>query len=219
MMSNGARERVLANVRAALAGGRFAVSEPPPLPQREWSRDEKIDRLKTLLENMHAQVHMAGHGEWVDKLKDILAKRAFNTLVYAPCTPLGDALEAAWGDGLPPLTAYSQDIEQLKDRLFASDAGITSTRGAIAETGALILCPDAKEPRLLSLVPAVHIAVVEADKIYSTLGEAMRAEHWQDGMPTNAVLISGPSKTADIELILVFGVHGPKDLVVFILSD
>lgn len=218
-MSNGTRQRVLSNVRAALAGGGFAVQEPPPLPLPEWSREEKIDRLKTLLTNMHSEVYVSGRGEWVDKLKEVLTRRPFNTLMYAPGTPIGEALEAAWGDGLPPLTAYDQDIEQFKDRLFAADAGITSTRGAIAETGVLLLWPDAKEPRLLSLVPAVHIAVVEADKIHNTFIEVMRAEGWQNGMPTNALLISGPSKTADIELVLVFGVHGPKELVVFILSD
>jgi L-lactate dehydrogenase complex protein LldG len=47
----------------------------------------------------------------------------------------------------------------------------------------------------------------------------MNKEHWQDGMPTNALLISGPSKTADIELTLTFGVHGPKELIVFVLEN
>jgi L-lactate dehydrogenase complex protein LldG len=90
--------------------------------------------------------------------------------------------------------------------------------GGIAETGAIILWPDKKEPRLMSLVPPIHIAVLDADKIFNTFGEAMQEQRWPEKMPTNAVLISGPSKTADIELILAFGVHGPKELIVLILS-
>ena len=70
----------------------------------------------------------------------------------------------------------------------------------------------------MSLVPAVHIAVLDADRIYETFSEAIEKGDWADGMPTNALLISGPSKTADIELVLAFGVHGPKELVVLVLS-
>ena len=68
----------------------------------------------------------------------------------------------------------------------------------------------------MSLVPAVHVAVLDADTIYDSLAEMMAAENWSAGMPTNALLISGPSKTAVIEFTLVFGVHGPKELIVII---
>ena len=85
--------------------------------------------------------------------------------------------------------------------------------------GALILWPDAAEPRLMSLAPAVHIAVLDAANIHGSLAEAIHRERWAEGMPTNALLISGPSKTADIELVLTFGVHGPKELIVLILDD
>ena len=99
------------------------------------------------------------------------------------------------------------------------DTGITSAAGAIAETGALILWPSEQEPRLMSIVPSVHIAVLKADTIHNTLFEAMQKENWSERMPTNAVLVSGPSKTADIEMTLAFGVHGPKELIVLILEE
>ena len=91
--------------------------------------------------------------------------------------------------------------------------------GGIAETGVIILWPDKKEPRLVSLVPPIHIAVLEAEKIYNTFSEAIETGNWPDKMPTNVLLISGPSKTADIELTLAFGVHGPKELIVIIVKD
>jgi L-lactate dehydrogenase complex protein LldG len=93
---------------------------------------------------------------------------------------------------------------------------LTGTLGAVAETGALILKSSAEEPRLLSLVPPIHFAVLDAAAIYPDLATAMQALNWSTAMPTNMLLISGPSKTADIEFTLAYGVHGPKELVVLI---
>jgi L-lactate dehydrogenase complex protein LldG len=130
-------------------------------------------------------------------------------------------LAAAWqqdADGLPELVPYAEPVESFKERIFAVDAAVTAAAGAVADTGALILRPTAAEPRLMSLVPPAHIAVLAADAIHPSLSEAMRAGRWSEDMPTNLLLISGPSKTADIELILAFGVHGPKELIVLILE-
>jgi L-lactate dehydrogenase complex protein LldG len=70
----------------------------------------------------------------------------------------------------------------------------------------------------MSLVPPIHIAVLKAESIFPSLAEAMQEGSWSADMPTNMLLVSGPSKTADIELILAFGVHGPKELIVLILE-
>ena len=94
--------------------------------------------------------------------------------------------------------------------------------GGVALAAALIfsgLRPDPREPRLMSLVPPVHIAVLSSAAIFPSLDDALRERRWAADMPTNLLLISGPSKTADIELTLAFGVHGPKELIVFVLDD
>jgi L-lactate dehydrogenase complex protein LldG len=64
----------------------------------------------------------------------------------------------------------------------------------------------------------VHIAIVKVDEIYETFSEIVEKQNWSENMPTNALLISGPSKTADIEQVLAYGVHGPKELIVLIVS-
>ncbi len=215
-MSN-ARTNILARLRAA-AQEPAAIPETVSLPGEERGRADPVTQLKRLLENMHAEVLVTDRRSWIDTLKDALRPRGLNGLLYGPAGPLGPTLEANWDSGLPPLVGYTQEVEQCKERLFALDAGITSTKGAIADVGALILWPDVNEPRLLSLAPAIHIAVLEADKIYNSLADAMVRERWAEGMPTNALLISGPSKTADIELVLTFGVHGPKELIVLVLE-
>ena len=98
-------------------------------------------------------------------------------------------------------------------------ASLTVARSAIAETGTLVLWPDANEPRLMSLVPPLHIVLLDASTIQNTFYEAMTAEGWSDGLPTNALLISGPSKTADIQVTLAYGAHGPKELVVLLIGE
>ena len=109
-------------------------------------------------------------------------------------------------------------IEECKRQLFEDvDAGFTTTLGGIAETGGLILWPSPQEPRLLSLVPPVHLALLDTVRIYDSFWHAMRAERWAERMPPNALLVSGPSKTADIEQTLAYGVHGPKRLVVAVV--
>ncbi len=79
--------------------------------------------------------------------------------------------------------------------------------------------PTREEPRLMSLVPPVHFAILKASEIHDNFYEIQQKFQWAAGMPTNALLVSGPSKTADIEQVLAYGAHGPKDLIVLILED
>ena len=99
--------------------------------------------------------------------------------------------------------------------IFGFDVGITSAQAAIAETGTLILDSTRERHRLVSLVPPVHIAIVDASKIYETLGEALAFIHKTEMSPA-VTFITGPSRTADIELTLTVGVHGPQELYVII---
>ena len=120
--------------------------------------------------------------------------------------------------GLPELISYDKEIETWKKQLFYEvDASFTSSLGGIAETGSLIVWPTTDEPRLMSLVPPIHFVIMKKNKLYSTFAEAVLAMNWAAQMPSNALLISGPSKSADIEQTLAYGVHGPKELVVIII--
>jgi L-lactate dehydrogenase complex protein LldG len=219
-MSSAARERIFARLRAAGAHTTEVPEAAVPQAVPVMSVQEKIDRLAQLMTAMRTEVHTVDRDGWTDRLSALAKEKGWKNLLYGPASPIGGDIEKAWqagGKDLPELVAYADDVETFKERLFSSiDAGITSTVGAIAETGAVILWPTPAEPRLMSLVPPVHIAVVDADDIYGSFAETMAAGGWAGKMPTNALLISGPSKTADIEFTLVFGVHGPKEMVVII---
>jgi L-lactate dehydrogenase complex protein LldG len=220
-MSEASRHRIFSKLQAATRQTTAPVSQTPELPIKTYSQKEKVEKLKTLMEAMRTEVHFTSAKNWVSTVQDILKKREVKSLLYAPRTEIGKALEQqeknAAGN-LPQLIPYEMEIEQMKERVFTVEAGITSAAGAIAETGALILWPTQKEPRLMSIVPPFHIAVLKADTIHNSLSEVMQKENWPANMPTNVVLVSGPSKTADIEMTLAFGVHGPKDLIVLIVE-
>jgi L-lactate dehydrogenase complex protein LldG len=218
MSSQTARERILARLYAS-GTHQTEVPDAPLPPQPALDREARIERLVELMTAIRTEVHIVAADGWLDKLKELAREKGWKQLLYGPDAPIGAAVEAGWkadAEGLPDLIAYNDPVETFKEGLFQIDAGVTGTRGGVADTGAVVLWPTAQEPRLMSLVPPVHVAVLDADAIYNSLSEMMAAENWADGMPTNALLISGPSKTADIEFTLVFGVHGPKELILLI---
>ena len=214
-----ARERILARLHAS--GTHATVVPEVPMPAAlTLHRDQKIERLSDLMTAVRTEVHVVSKDAWQDKLKALARERGWKRLLYGPRSPIGPEIETAWtsgSEGLPVLMPYTQPVASFKEQLFQDvDVGVTSTRGGIAETGAVVLWSSPAEPRLMSLVPPVHVAVLDADTIFNSMTEMMAAENWAGGMPTNALLVSGPSKTADIEFTLVFGVHGPKALIVII---
>jgi len=98
-----------------------------------------------------------------------------------------------------------------------ADAGLTGASAALAETGSLVLVSGAQKARMTSLLPPVHVAFLAQSRIVPSLFEWTRQR--PDPMPANLVLVTGPSKTADIEQTLIVGVHGPKRLVVIVYSS
>ncbi len=98
-----------------------------------------------------------------------------------------------------------------------ADAGLTGARYAIAETGSLVLPGGPGRPLGASLWPEVHLAVVPASRVVARLEDALTDSHILQSPAT--VLITGPSRTADIEMTLTLGVHGPRQVVVFLVED
>lgn len=212
---NEARARILERLR------RTQLEPPTPVtpaaPPR-WDRDERIRRFVACMETVHTEVHRVTEDGWCEALLALARTKQVRTLLHAPATEAGRRVAAA-ADGRVELRAYDRPIEDWRAELFHDiDAALTTVRSGIAETGTLVLWPDADEPRLMSLVPPIHFALLRADAIRDTLADTLREERWAAGMPTNALLISGPSKTADIEQTLAYGVHGPKELVVLLVD-
>jgi L-lactate dehydrogenase complex protein LldG len=113
--------------------------------------------------------------------------------------------------------------DELIARLEACGAGLTAVDYAIAETGTVALASDEEGALLVSLLPAIHVAVLRRSQIVGSLGAAigkLKAERMARDEPSrSATFITGPSRTSDVELVLSIGVHGPKELHLIILGE
>jgi L-lactate utilization protein LutC len=138
--------------------------------------------------------------------------------------------EALQNEGMNSLIAWDDD--QLPDGLIAYlsakgieiragldpnvKAGLSGASGGIAATGTLILPSGRGKGQYVSFLPEVHYAVLRASDIFADLTQVLKFKEMQDA--SVVTLISGPSRTADIEMTLTIGVHGPRKLSVFCLT-
>ncbi len=229
-----ARERILGRLRAASP----ASPTPSHVPAADTGLDvridahyaqwqslgdagpeQRVDAFEAALTGAHAEVWRASAEQWPETLAQRIADAGVRRLLIDTGRAEGAALASALPEAVEPL-AFTRPIEGWKHELFDTvEAGFTVARSGIAATGTLIVCPDRGSPRTMSLAPPLHIALVYADTLHRDLYEAARAERWRDGMPSNLVLVSGPSKTSDIQQTLAYGAHGPRRLWVVIVTD
>jgi L-lactate dehydrogenase complex protein LldG len=178
-----------------------------------------VQRFQQQLEAVGGRcIIVRGAAEAAQALSRILAACGGRRVVASDAPLAQRLLHAAAGD------VVRSGIDRLaRDELFACDAGVTTAQWGIAETGTLVLESAWEHNRLCSLVPRVHIAVLPAENILDTLGEALEHVCAADGsgnLASRAItFITGPSRTSDIELTLVIGVHGPQELYVIVISD
>ena len=213
-----ARDKILSRLRAvSIQPSEFPEQTGPQL--ESWTAAERVQRFRERMEAVRAEVIICQQHDWVEKLAAVCTEKQLKNLLVSKESEPGLVVHQS-DLALPDLREYIKPVEDWKDQLFNDiDASLTSTRCGIAETGTLVLWPGPGEPRLMSLVPPVHFAVLEKARLYSTFAEAVEVEGWAtNAMPTNALLISGPSKTADIEQTLAYGVHGPKELIVLLIE-
>lgn len=166
-----------------------------------------------------------GPREAVDRFLDVISGSSATRAVIWQHPLLGtlDLVSALAGAGLQcwEISEGTPERERMA-RISMADVGITAVDYAVAETGSLVLCSRPGQARTVSLLPPIHVAFLAPDRLVASLEalspllqKELGARHWA----SNIVLVTGPSRTADIELSLTQGVHGPKEVHVFAWAE
>jgi len=218
-------EQVLAAIRNSLENGPIAAvrascpdAKGARLVPRDRGTEQRIALFRERAESAGANVHLATD---VSALKAIVRAviPAHATVAKALTGRLSSRLRAPLSD-LAPQGCSWIEVEEPDARLFALQAAITDVDSAIAETGSIVLSSSRQCRRLISLIAEIHIALIWPEQIVSDLLDWCQGwgEAAASGAAGGLTIISGPSKTADIELNLVIGVHGPYQLHLIVMS-
>ncbi len=208
------REYVLHKTRTAL--GRSVGQAPAPAPPVRL-RIPQVDVEVRLANFFHALEKLAG--------KTCRATSPADARAYVAAL-IGDRPAVASNApflrecGIPSLPSVRTDFtgrEALQAACATADFGITSADYALADTGTLVLLSSSQEARMISLLPPVHLALVPREILLTGLDELLTLLPQPSERTSSMVLITGPSRTADIEQILVRGVHGPGEIHVVVV--
>jgi L-lactate dehydrogenase complex protein LldG len=221
-MVRNAREEILARLKSAPPASVPARPELPPARELALDAGQLVARFE---EQLAAQggiaIPAADESALLVKLEEILHQEAVTRAIAstdAVLSPLG--LEG-WGRtvGIEIVTppAFSDRDGYTRAAFDQVQAGITGADFAVAESGTIVLVHDERQPRLVSLAPLIHIAVVPLARIVPTY-EAAILSLFDGRRPSQVTLITGPSMTADIQATPFKGMHGPQKLFVLLVG-
>ena len=225
------REGVLAAVTRGIRAGvlppgaRLEHPGAPPAVDRVADREGMIESFALELSKLSGSVHRVGSdAEAIATVRALTAERGATRVLawddpWLQPASIGDALRAD-GVMLESCTLPASRDERAA-RLQSLDpvlVGLTGAHAALADTGSVVVISGPGRGRIASLLPPTHIAVVRADQLYPSLGAFLAANRDIAEIGANMVVITGPSRTGDIEGTLVLGVHGPGDLHVVLIG-
>lgn len=216
------RETLLQRVRAALAEQPVELPLPTgatPGSPEEWQLPrDRLASFSEILTQSGGSVHSVRNlSEAVQAFRRLVEELGLERIAISDATELHDFV-AAVPDARWTLAQDLLEGSPGREDLFDCQAGLHLAQGGVAETGTLILDSRKELHRLTSLVPPVDIAILWAREIHANLGSALG--HFEEhGLPPTLTLVTGPSRTADIELELVVGVHGPAVLHVILITE
>lgn len=201
------RAVILSRLAAAQRTARLPAPPPaPPIVTPPHHAQECLERFTTELAALGVEYHVEGSPERVrERVRSLVAgKRVLawdgGRLPYA----VDSVLSGAARGGSP------------REEQAGAEIGLTGCDGAIAETGSLVLLSGRGRSRAVSLLPPVHLAVVRRQDLYFSMGEFFAREAARIGREACCTFVTGPSRTADIELTLTLGVHGPGKVIVVV---
>jgi L-lactate dehydrogenase complex protein LldG len=210
------REAMLERVRLAL--GRKPEQPPeviPPVYLRhvEWTAEERVARFTSALEGLAGRVVLSRSQEAArDAVRSMIVGR--NAVASA-----ASYLRECGVTGIENVQSEFVNDDAYRKACVEADCGITSADYALADTGSLVMMSGHEESRMVSLLPPLHIAVLPVSRLLVNLDEVLERVPTPADVTSSMVFITGPSRTADIEQILVRGVHGPGEITVVLVDE
>lgn len=183
----------------------YAHCLPDPGPDRAaWTQ-----RFAAMSDNLKTRFIVTSKDGAIESLRTIAAEEGWKSIA-AHAHPLVDPVVAA--------------LDLPRGALADVDAGLTACDALVAQTGSVLLTARSAGGRALSVLPPHHVVIATADQLVPDLPTAYdvlrkRYAERSGGWPSFTTLITGPSRTGDIERILVLGAHGPKRLTVLLLES
>jgi L-lactate dehydrogenase complex protein LldG len=228
-MSTTTRTEFLSRVKKALG---HPVDQPAPSPvaSHPVMRDDLVRQVKVDAPNRTERwLQLAAkNGMFVQKMnRDAILESIKTCLAKHQAKKVMTNLGSFEGQIAVPETLTAAGIEThawgqpgCRDTAYQCDASITDCRYGLADTGALLVWSDPTFGRSSTLTVPVHIILLREERILPDMVDGLsRVRQDCNGqMPSNIVVINGPSKTADIEMNLVTGVHGPKYVYVLVIE-
>jgi L-lactate dehydrogenase complex protein LldG len=202
-----AREEILRKIRTGLNRNQDQPAPPAQLRPHTANPDIFLKRVHALAGKTCRAMRNVDLREYVERVLDGRTAVASN----APFLKESGVLE------IPGVTIGSRDREALRKVCSTADVGITCADYALSDTGTLVMLSSKEEARMISLLPPAHIAIVQRNRILSGLDELWMRVPKPADLTSSMVLITGPSRTGDIEQILVRGVHGPGEIHVVVI--
>jgi L-lactate dehydrogenase complex protein LldG len=230
-MDLGSRDNILNPIRRNLtADGREGTTSPDSFLHSQFERSavRSDDAKKGLFERFKDELALLGgtalqassREELITSLSSICRKEDYRTLIlsreaFVELLHLEEGLKKQVSE----VRSLTLDGTRLIDQLRGADVGLTACEYLAAETGTVVLRSSPAAPRALSLLPRAHIVVARLEQLLPTVAECLQKTHIDKSPPSSCItLVTGPSRTADIEKVLVRGVHGPRDLYVLFLG-
>lgn len=210
-MSHKSKENILNKIRKALE-----TPTQKPMPKPDFtapvyvhsSQDTTVTFAETFIQNKGEFFFCESRADFLAHLSLFLKKKGLREIYV-------------WERELMHLLSEAEVPVRTDDaRFLNAEAGITLCEALVARTGSIMVSSRQTAGRRLGIYPPVHIVVAYTSQLVEDIKDGLRVvqDKYGDNLPSMISMISGPSRTADIEKTLVLGAHGPKELVLFLVE-
>lgn len=206
-ISQRSKEKILKRIKEGYKDSQFVRKESiDPVEHIQRSNENMLEEMKRKMTDNKYIVEECKEAELEDKINAIVAGYGYEKMLYSESLGLNlDKIKAT------KKVCFNQEIECLREEVFHSDFSIIHARVGVSSHGVALVYSKSTQPRMLSLAPTLCIVLLKKENIVGSLAEALNLVKKENAiLPSNILFIAGPSRTADIELITVFGVHGSQ---------